>query len=521
MKLWSPSVSARVGLAFGAMLLLIAAMVAVVELASLTTRKHTAAQQSHVELRDKVVSMNLAAKHNAIDTLVLLVTPSDELQARLMQQIERRDTELLAALEAVQQGTAGAEDAGPLVQTVRQRHQSYQRGVSRMLGLIREGKQAEASFFADEELLPAMEPLMKALVALDERQAAAVEAAQLANQRHVQATSWLTRAAGGLAALLAVVAGIWLVRSIVRPLRHAVKAAERVSAGDLSNRSRVEGRDEIAQLMQAMNTMVERLSGLVQRVRAGADDIAGNSDRISADAADLAARTDEQSASLQQTSSSMQQISSMVQNNAEASDQATRMAAQASNTARAGGETMRLVVQTMHDIRANSGRVAEITGTIDAIAFQTNLLALNAAVEAARAGEQGRGFAVVAAEVRALAGRSAAAAREARELIERSARRIDDGTRLVDEAGQGAQRIVEEIGRVSGLVTDIAASTRQQSTGIGEVAGAVHNIDQGTQRNASMVQTSAAHAEALQVRARDLVDSVRAFRLQQDEAPAA
>ena len=313
--------------------------------------------------------------------------------------------------------------------------------------------------------------------------------------------------------LLAVIAGIWLVRSIRAPLEQAVKAADRVSNGDLSGVIHVERHDETGQLLTALERMQASLVQTVRSVRLNAEGVASASAQIASGNADLSSRTEEQASALEETAASMEQLGSTVRQNADNARAANQMALNASQVAEQGGAVVAQVVDTMKGINDSSHQIADIITVIDSIAFQTNILALNAAVEAARAGEQGRGFAVVAGEVRTLAQRSAEAAKEIKALISTSVARVEQGTQLVDKAGTTMADIVSAIRRVTDLMTEISAASQEQSQGVAQVCEAVTQMDQTTQQNAALVEESAAAAGALRKQAQDLVQAVAVFQL--------
>jgi methyl-accepting chemotaxis protein len=319
----------------------------------------------------------------------------------------------------------------------------------------------------------------------------------------------------GLGALLAGAALAWLItRSISRPLAEAVRIAERVAAGNLAPVPAPASRDACARLQTALGGMVKGLVTMVATVRESSDSIATGSAQIATGNADLSQRTEEQASNVQQTASSMEQIAATVKQNADTARQASQLAEASSDVAARGGRLVADVVQTMDGISASSRRIADIVGVIDGIAFQTNILALNAAVEAARAGEQGRGFAVVAGEVRALAKRSAVAAGEIKGLVEQGVERVDQGSRLVADAGSTMQEIVLQSRKVADLIGEISAATVEQTSGIGQVSGAVAQLDQVTQQNAALVEESAAAAESLRHQASRLVEAVQVFRVE-------
>ncbi|WP_377702543.1 methyl-accepting chemotaxis protein [Pseudoduganella sp. UC29_71] len=304
-----------------------------------------------------------------------------------------------------------------------------------------------------------------------------------------------------------------LTRSITLPLAQAVRVAQTVAAGDLSSQIRVDSRDETGQLLAALKDMNASLARIVSQVRGGTDTIATASGEIASGNLDLSSRTEQQASSLQQTASSMEELTATVKQNGDNSRQAHTLALSASDVAQRGGAVVSQVVDTMGMINASAHKIVDIIGVIDGIAFQTNILALNAAVEAARAGEQGRGFAVVAAEVRNLAQRSAAAAREIKVLIGDSVEKVSTGARLVDQAGSTMEEIVVNVRRVSDIIGEITTASAEQTNGIEQINRAISQMDQVTQQNAALVEEAAAAAAALQEQSQALADAVSVFQL--------
>ncbi|MDN4060968.1 Cache 3/Cache 2 fusion domain-containing protein [Massilia sp. YIM B02769] len=331
-----------------------------------------------------------------------------------------------------------------------------------------------------------------------------------------EATSLRNRyIAFGLVALAAFAAALYAFvrKAVTRPLAEVRDAAVRIAEGDLTVTIASRGSDEIGRLTDAMNGISRNLSSVVGNVRDGAEQIANASQEISTGNLDLCSRTEEQAASLATTASSMGELTETVRQNADHARQANQLAVNASAVAEKGGSIVAQVVDKMESINQSSRKIGDITGVIDGIAFQTNILALNAAVEAARAGEQGRGFAVVANEVRNLAQRSAAAAKEIKALIAASSGDVEAGSKLVGEAGATMHEVLASVGRVTDIMADISAASAEQSSGIEQVNLAIGEMDESTQRNAALVEEASAAAQAMQDQAAQLARAVRAFRL--------
>lgn len=313
--------------------------------------------------------------------------------------------------------------------------------------------------------------------------------------------------------LISVLLSRQFVASIVNPIHHAVAAAKAVAGGDLSLSIQVEGSNEMADLLRSLSDMQHALKYLVQEVRSNAESLAAASAQIAQGNQDLSGRTENQASALQETAASMEQLSSAVKFTAEHAETANHFSSSASEVARQSGQVVTEVVHTMKKINEASHQISDIISVIDGIAFQTNILALNAAVEAARAGDHGRGFAVVATEVRALAQRSANAAKEIKQLISHSVERVVAGSILVDQAGNTVNDAVAAINRVSSLMGEISSATREQSTGVSQVGQAVSQMDQTTQSNAALVEEMAAAASSLNGQAQRLVQAVSVFSL--------
>ncbi|RXV74206.1 HAMP domain-containing protein [Burkholderia stabilis] len=326
--------------------------------------------------------------------------------------------------------------------------------------------------------------------------------------------------------IVALVAGIgaallsWLTlsRAIGRPIADALTHFDAIAAGDLRRPIVVERRDEMGQLLEGLAKMQRGLVDTVRTVRGGSESIATAARQIAAGNIDLSSRTEEQAAALQETASSMEQLTGTVKQNADNARQASSLAANASEIANKGNTVVGQVVGTMGEINDSSAKIADIIAIIEGIAFQTNILALNAAVEAARAGEEGRGFAVVAGEVRSLAQRSSAAAKEIKALIDASVERIRSGSTLVDEAGRTMSDVIGAVQRVTDIMGEIAAASEEQSGGIDQVARAVAQMDEVTQQNAALVEEAAAAAQSLDEQAARLRETASVFQLDGDAA---
>jgi methyl-accepting chemotaxis protein-1 (serine sensor receptor) len=446
---------------------------------------------------------------------LVLVTEAADREAEKMAVLAAHD-QMKVMVGRLADALKTAPDATPrhraLLAEIQQVEARYGPIAEAIVGLALAGKHDDAVRRMNVECRPLLVALLQATsdyIAYEHSQAEA-------GARAAEAAFGLDRAVQIAICLLAVGTALamgWLLsRAVTEPLSRAVRVAETVAAGDLGSRIVVDRQDEPGQLLAALKRMNDNLSGMVGRVRLAADGIATASSEIATGNQDLSNRTEQQASALQETAASMQQMTSTVQQNADSSRQASRLAQATADVAGRGGQVVARVVATMEEISASSHRMSDIIGTIDGIAFQTNILALNAAVEAARAGEQGRGFAVVAGEVRALAQRSAQAAKEIKGLIAASAEKVSAGSALVGEAGTTMGEIVTQVRRMTDLIGQVNASTDEQSSGIGQVNQAIASIDQGTQQNAALVEQSAAAAESLRQQSADLLSLVSQFR---------
>jgi methyl-accepting chemotaxis protein len=405
------------------------------------------------------------------------------------------------------------EDEKNLVAQVEPRLKLANSAVDRLLNLLRTNDTEGLRRFVVGEMYPAIEPLSEVIGQLMQLQL------DVARQEYAKTHRIYERAklAYPIVTMLVLVAAVlicWkLIGSITNPLAQAVRVAEAVASGDLTSDIEARGGDETAQLLAALKRMNDSLLDIVGNVRASSETIGSATKQIAAGNLDLSSRTEQQAASLEETAASMERLTGTVRQNADNARYACTLAGQASDIADRGHEVVARVMGTMDKISESSTRIGEIVGMIDSIAFQTNILALNAAVEAARAGEQGRGFAVVAGEVRTLAQRSSAAAKEIKELIDTSVVRVAAGTKLVNQAGQTMGEVIEAVSHVSEIMREIASASDEQSRGIDQVGQAVTQMDDVTQQNAALVQEAAAAAQSLEGQAAQLNAAVALFRL--------
>ncbi|GAB2881433.1 methyl-accepting chemotaxis protein [Pseudoduganella ginsengisoli] len=339
-----------------------------------------------------------------------------------------------------------------------------------------------------------------------------IEASKAGDRLYAESRLWIIAV---IAASLVLGAFLvwWLARIISIPLNRALSVAQTVASGNLGSDIAVTSADETGQLMQALKEMNGSLRDIVGQVRQGTDVIAAASGQIANGSLDLSSRTEQQASSLEETASSMEQLTSTVKQNGDSARRANELAGSASQIARQGGVVVSEVVTTMGSISESAGKIVDIIGVIDGIAFQTNILALNAAVEAARAGEQGRGFAVVASEVRNLAQRSAAAAREIKALINDSVEKVGAGSRLVEQAGKTMDEVVASVQRVTAIMGEISDAGQEQEAGIEQINQAISEMDSVTQQNAALVEEAAAASASMRDQAHKLQQVVSVFRL--------
>ena len=503
----------RLGLGFGLVLLLMGAMItlALARFAAIGDQAEKILEKDWVKA-DAAATLNATTRANAQRTMELFFTTDPGRLTHLHQQIaanKQTVSEALATLDRIVYTDEGRD----LLAKIKQKRVAYVASFSQVDKLLQGGERDAASQRLTTETLPAIDTLQGDVKALAEYQHKLVDQSGVTIKQNIASAQALLLGVGVTALLVAAAFAWWLTRLITGPINDAVKIAETVAAGDLTSHIESTRNDETGKLLRALMTMNQSLVNVVGTVRRSSDNIATGSGQIATGNQDLSQRTEEQAANLQETAASMEQLTVSVKSNSDAARAAAQLAALASDVAVRGGVVVGQVVGTMEQITSSSKKIGDIVGVIDSLAFQTNILALNAAVEAARAGEQGRGFAVVATEVRELAQRSAAAAKEIKTLIGDSVEKVEIGSRQVAEAGHTMDDIVMQVKRVNDLIAEISAATLEQSTGIGQVGDAVTQLDQVTQQNAALVEEAAAAAESLKVQAGELVEAVAVFRL--------
>jgi methyl-accepting chemotaxis protein len=505
----------RLGVAFGVVvaLTIVSAVFSQVRLVEIQARAHemTAEQAERTALAYRW-RQNVSVNASRAATVALMTDAT--LAQALLEKIKATsaDSGKLQQRFAVVETTPRGRQIQAAIADARQRYLAARdvmykagEGGSSIAAAIAKGQSTSAFNAVADEYLGVLDTLVAYETQRAESSGAAIGSA-------VMATTVVNLTCGIVTALFSIAIGYALTRSIVRPVRAAQHAAERIAAGDLTGSCRAVGNDEAAQLVGALGRMQDALTRIVREIRGSTEQIQVASTEVATGNQDLSVRTEQTAGSLQQAASSMEELTTTLRHSADAANQAHGLAGSASAIASRGGQVVSQVVATMDEINASSKKIADIIGVIDGIAFQTNILALNAAVEAARAGEQGRGFAVVAGEVRSLAQRSADAAKEIKSLIGASVDKVESGARLVQDAGSTMTEIVGAVRRVSEVLGEITTAASEQAGGIQQVNAAVNSVDQMTQQNAALVEQSAAAAESMRDQAGKLARTVEQFR---------
>jgi methyl-accepting chemotaxis protein len=514
MKISSLKFGARLGTGFGIVLFLMVAM------AAFGAFRVSRILDINHEITEKSQRYNLAAQWRGDTRLnltrALAIAKSGNLPALasyLKPLITETSNQIADRQKALQDSVTNEADKARM-DAIGERRTAYIAVRDAVFAQMQSGDMSGAMARIDSEMIPASTAYLESIEALEQNLNADLQQASPLLEQNAQATrTWLliitaaALAAGGLISLV-------ITRSITRPMVRAIDAARCVADGDLSRTMNPNpGADEIAQLENALAGMQGRLREVISRIRAATEEVTTASGEIAAGGQDLSMRSEQAASNLEQTAASMEQLTSNTKQTAATAHRAKDLAGNASAVAERGGAAVAQVVATMEAINVASRKIVDIIGVIDGIAFQTNILALNAAVESARAGEQGRGFAVVAAEVRALAQRSATAAREIKALIGDSVSKVESGSQQVKDAGSTMDEIVANVQSVSTMISEISMATIEQQGGIDQINSAVTHLDQMTQQNAALVEQSAAAAESLQEQAVTLADVVRLFRL--------
>ncbi len=522
----SLSISARLGLGFGCLLVLLVAMATVGQLSlnQVNTRMQemTGAGATKTKLvnsmLESVGSLGIQSRSSAMLNEIDPKQAQEQIQAvrKTLQEYAKQEAQLAqlmtpatastAETALLQQVQAAAQKARPEIESAMQAADDGDT-VTASLNLMTRAAPAESIWRQQLGELIALQNR------LNDEAAASAEAIQ-------SRARWI----GGVLVVAAMALGLliaWrITASITQPIARAVVVAERIARGDLTSQVEVRIHDETGRLLEAIAAMQDRLRSLVAEIGQAADSILVASSEVASGNQDLSIRTEQTSHNLQGASQALGDLTGTVAQSAQAAHQANGLAAKASTAAAEGGEVVTQVVQTMDAISASSRKISDITSVIDSIAFQTNILALNAAVEAARAGDQGRGFAVVASEVRGLAGRAANAAREIKALINDSTQQVPAGAMLVNHAGDSIAQLVQSVRQVSSIMAEITAATQEQSQRITEVSHSVGSLEEMTQQNAALVEEGAAAAESLKDQAGRLTQMVHTFRLTREHTQA-
>ncbi len=388
------------------------------------------------------------------------------------------------------------------------------------LALALEGKDAQANaVFAGEarQMQADARTNLRKLIDINARTAEETNT-NIQDEAAAARTQMLTVIGVGL--LLAVGLGFLLSRQIAGALMETVRVLEAVAQGDFTKKLDRTSKDEIGRMARALNTAVERMRAALAEIRDRASEVAAVSEQLASASEQLSSGAQEQASSLEETSANLEEMTATVKQNADSAQQANQLASGSRDSAEKGGQVVGNAVGAMKEINDSSKRIADIITTIDEIAFQTNLLALNAAVEAARAGEQGRGFAVVAAEVRNLAQRSATAAKEIKALIQDSVRKVEGGTELVNKSGQTLEEIVTSVKRVTDIVSEIAAASAEQSTGIDQLSKAMNQMEKVTQTNSAQTEELSSTAQSLNEQSTRMQELAARFRLGEEDGAA-
>ncbi|MBE7939281.1 MULTISPECIES: methyl-accepting chemotaxis protein [Ramlibacter] len=505
---------ARLAAAFGAVLLMLLAVAAIAILEMRSLQAIDARQAALHATRADVAAWAAATRLNVVRAVTLAKAGSPPSIAPWLDAEIKKTSASITGLQKRLDVALDLPQHKDVLAGMAERRKEYLSVRAALLKRMADPRDvAAAQAEVDTRLSPLADAYLGELDKLAAGVDAQVQALDAERLAAVQRAQWLLPSLTLAALLLGAVLATGVANGLALPLREVQEAVRRIAGGDLSQPVAVTRSDEVGQLQQAVAGMQDSLRQMVGGIRSGTEGVGSATSQIASGNQDLSARTERAASNLQQTAATMAQLSDAIRESAGSASRANELAATAAEVARQGGDIVSQVVGTMAEINAGSGRISEITGVIDSIAFQTNILALNAAVEAARAGEEGRGFAVVAQEVRSLAGRCADAAREIRGLIEESVRKAETGARLVKDAGGTMAAIQHSVQDVSQAIAGVTGATASQATGIGEVTRAVAQLDDITQQNAALVEQASAAAESLREQAQSLGRLVGSFRL--------
>ena len=521
MKFLNLTIAKRLGLGFGlvSLFLLLVIALGLTSMRQIQDRMDEATKVNNVETRlAQTMDLTVTERALALRNLILL-KEEKEIQievARIAEQekkyaaAQQKLGEMFAKLE----GTSSEEKS--LLEQIRTQSGLAAPFIQRAAALALEQKQDDAYKLLRYEFRPVQKrwwELLRTLIAVEEKQNS--EASSMAEAAYSQARLVML-SIGSLALLTSLLAAVLITRSVTRQLGcepdEAAAIAGQIASGNLAVPIHTRAGDTHS-LLHAMQSMRDSLAQIVQQVHASTETIATAAGQIAMGNLDLSSRTEQQASTLEQTASSMEELTSTVRINTDHARQANGLAESASDVATKGGAVVAQVVDTMAAIDVSARKIVDIIAVIDGIAFQTNILALNAAVEAARAGDQGRGFAVVATEVRNLAQRSAAAAKEIKDLIGDSVDKVQAGNRLVEQAGSTMHEVVASVRRVTGIMSEMMSASQEQSAGIEQINIAVTQMDNVTQQNAALVEEAAAAAQAMQEQVNSLNEVVSVFRV--------
>jgi len=519
--LFRKGIKHRLAVAFSVFLVLLMVMVGVGvwRLAELDAAAAHLAGTASVDWRiERLTGAWLAeARTDALRAVVVANSDEPELSRIVMPQMAAASTRI-SALHQELDALVKDSQARALLNEAAARRDAYLEARRAVLEKRQAGQPAAARALLNASLAPAADAYIGSISRLAERggNAARAEAAKTATTAESGRAILIGIGAAGL--VFGILFAWWITASVSRPLRRASAVASRVAEGDLTETLDARELAETGHLLQAIAHMTDNLRSLLRQVSAGARTVSDTSAQIAQGNLDLSQRTEEQASTLEETASSMEQLTSTVAHNAENAQKASQLAMGASEVAQRGSQVVDQVLGTMDEISDASKKISDIIGVIDGIAFQTNILALNAAVEAARAGEEGRGFAVVATEVRNLAQKTGAAAKEIKTLIANSVQKVQAGASLADAAGHTMVEVVSSVGKVTSLIAEIAAASREQSSGIAQINAALGQMEHVVQQNASLVEEATAATESMKDQADRLLQAVSSFRLG-DEQP--